>query len=105
MATLPNDFFTVATFGTLLGSVTLTTVVTGGLHKFLGWSPDKTGLIVSFAVVAAGLFLADKIADPKADIIGFFNSFLVYLSAAGVSDAAASKFRGEGRTFFRSYFH
>ena len=105
MATLPDDFFTVATFGTLLGSVTLTTIVTGGLHKSLGWSPAKTGLIVSFAVVTAGLFLADKIVDPKADIVGFFNAFLVYLSAAGVSDAAAGKFRAEGRPFFRSWFH
>ena len=32
MATLPDDFFTVATFGTLLGAVTLTTVVTRGLY-------------------------------------------------------------------------
>ena len=105
MAALPDDFFTVATFGTLLGSVTLTTIVTGGLNKSLGWSPAKTGLLVSFVVVIAGLFLAGKLSDPKADIVGFFNAFLVYLSAAGVSDAAGGSFRGEGRPFFRSWFH
>jgi hypothetical protein len=105
MATLPDDFFTIATFGTLLGSVTLTTIVTGALHKFAGWSPAKTGLIVSFAVITAGLFLTEKLADPKADIVGFFNAFLVYLSAAGVSDAAGGNFRGDGRPFFRSWFH
>jgi hypothetical protein len=106
MATLPDDFFTVATFGTLLGSVTLTTVTTGALYKQFGLSPAKTGLIVSCVVVAAALFLADKIGDPKSDIIGFFNACLVYLSASGVSDAAAGKFRdGGGRPFFRSWFH
>jgi hypothetical protein len=104
MATLPDDFFTIATFGTLLGSVTLTTIVTGGLYKSLGWSPAKTGLIVSFVVIIAGLFLAEKLADPKADVVGFFNAFLVYLSAAGVSDAAGGRFRGEGRPFFKSWF-
>jgi hypothetical protein len=104
MEALPGDFFTFATFGTLVGSVTITTIVTGGLYKALGWPPAKTGLIISFLVVAAGLFLAEKITDPKADIVGFFNAFLVYLSAAGVSDAAGGKFRGEGRPFFRPWF-
>ena len=105
MAALPDDFFTVATFGTLAGSVTLTTVVSGGLYKSLGWSPAKSGLVVSLVVIAAGLFLTDKIADPKADVIGFFNIFLVYLSSAGLSDALAGNFRGDGRPFFRSWFH
>jgi len=105
MATLPDDFFTIATFGTLAGAVALTTVVTGGLHKSLGWPPAKTGLLVALAVVAAGLFLADKISDPKADVVGFFNAFLVYLSAAGISDAAGSRFRGSDRPFFGSWFH
>jgi hypothetical protein len=107
MATLPDDFFTIATFGTLTGAVTLTTVVTGALFKFLGWPPAKTGLIVAFIVIIAALFLADKITDPKSDIVGFFNAFLVYLSSAGVSDAAAGRHRGgddNGRPFFRSWF-
>jgi hypothetical protein len=104
--TLPDDFFTVATFGTLAGAVGITTAVTGALYKALGWSPAKTGLAVAFLVTIAGLFLADKIGDPKADVVGFFNTFLVYLSAAGVSDAAGTTFRGPGpRPFFRSWFH
>lgn len=104
MAALPDDFFTLASFGTLVGSVTVTTIVTGGLYKALGWPPAKTGLFISFLVVVAGLFLADKLTDAKADIVGFFNVFLVYLSAAGVSDAAGGRYRGAGRPFFRSWF-
>ncbi len=107
MATIPNDFFTVASFGTLAGCVAITTVVTGSLYKFGGWQPAKTGLIVAFAAVAAGLFLADELSDPKADIVGFFNAFLVYLSAAGASDRASGPVvRGDTqrRPFFRPWF-
>ncbi len=107
MATLPDDFFTVATFGTLAGSVGITVVVTGALHKARGWAPAKTGLFAAFLVVIAGLLLADKIGDWKADVVGFFNAFLVYLSAAGISDAASSKTRGVApgsRPFFRPWF-
>jgi hypothetical protein len=106
MATIPDDFFTVATFGTLAGSVGITTVATAALDKALRWSPAKTGLVMAFLVIIAGLFLADRIADVKADVVGFFNAFLVYMSAAGISDAAGTtRFRGAGtRPLFRSWF-
>jgi Na+/alanine symporter len=107
MVTLPDDFFTIATFGTLAGSVGITTLVTAAIHRSFGWSPAKTGLAVAFLVIIAGLFLADKIADAKADVVAFFNAFLVYMSAAGISDAAGTtRFRGVGaRPWFRSWFH
>ena|ERR1700730_11895343 len=106
MPTLPDDFFTVATFGTLAGSVGITAVATGAIYKSLAWSPAKTGLAMAFLVIIAGLFLADKLTDAKADVIGFFNAFLVYMSAAGISDAAGTtRFRGAGvRPWFRSWF-
>ena len=107
MATLPDDFFTVATFGTLAGSVGITAIVTGALYKSHGWNPAKTGLFAAFLVIIAGLVLADRIGDWKADVVGFFNAFLVYLSAAGISDAASSNTRGVtggGRPFWRSWF-
>jgi hypothetical protein len=106
-STTPSDFFTVATFGTLLGSVTVTTFVTNGLFKAFGWKAKWLGLVVSFLVMLAALFLCDKITDPKADVVGFFNSFLVYISAAGVTEAAAGDHRGgaDGKTpLFRSWF-
>jgi hypothetical protein len=107
MATLPDDFFTFATFGTLAGASGITAVVTASLNKTFGWSPAKTGLAVALVVTFAGLFLADKLGDVKADVVGFFNSFLVYLTAAGISDAAGSpRFRGPGApSLFRSWFH
>ncbi len=105
MATIPDDFFTPASFGTLLGCVAITTAVAGGLYKSFGWSPARTGLIISFFAIAAGLFLADKLSDPKADIVGFFNAFLVYLSAAGASEGASgAAVRGLERPFFRPWF-
>lgn len=107
MPALPDSFFTPATFVTLLGSVTLTTVVTNSLFKAFGWKTKWIGLVVALFVIIAGLYLCDKIMDPKADVVGFFNGFLVYLSAAGVTEAAAGNHRGVvggGRPFFRSWF-
>jgi hypothetical protein len=108
MPTLPADFFTIASFGTLAGSAGITAAVTAALYKSLGWNPAKTGLAAAFLVVIAGLVLADKIIDAKADVVGFFNAFLVYLSAAGFSDFAASKVRGGlaagSRPLWRSWF-
>jgi hypothetical protein len=109
MATMPDDFFTVATFGTLAGSAGITAAVTGALYRSLGWNPAKSGLVVAFLVIIAGLVLTDKFADAKADVVGFFNAFMVYLAAAGISDAASSKFRGGlaagTRPFWRPWFH
>jgi hypothetical protein len=108
MATLPDDFFTLATFTTLAGSAGITAAVTAALYKSAGWNPAKTGLAAAFLVVGAGLVLADRITDLKADVVGFFNAFLVYLSAAGLSDLGASKTRGGlaagSRPWFRSWF-
>jgi len=102
MATLPDDFYTVATFATLAGSAGITAAVTVALHRAMGWAEAKTGLVAAFLVVAAGLALADKITDWKALVVGFFNTFLVYLTAAGFSDFASSRTRG--RALFRSWF-
>lgn len=106
-AVLPSDLFTIATFGTLAGSIMVTTLTTNGLAKAFGWRPKWLGLLVSFVVMAAALYLSDKIVDPKADIVGFFNSFLVYLSSAGATEAAAGSHRGGDDAkppFFRSWF-
>ena len=107
MAALPDDFYTVATFATLAGSAGITAAVTAALYKSMGWNAAKTGLAAAFVVVLAGLALADKIADWKAALVGFFNVFLVYL-AAGFSDFASSKTRGGltvgSRPWFRSWF-
>ena len=94
MAALPDSFFTAASFGTLASSVVITTVVTNGLYKAIGWAPEKTGLAVAFLVILAGLYFSGQLFILSADIIGFFNAFLVYLTAAGISGAAGSKFRG-----------
>jgi len=105
---LPDDFYTFASFATLAGTAGITAVVTGAIYKAFGLPPAKVGLVAAFLVVAAGLFFADKISDVKADIVGFFNAFLVYATAAGISDFGGSKFRGgagfAGRPFFRSWF-
>jgi hypothetical protein len=96
LAVLPDNFFQPESLGTLFGCVAVTTVVTGGLQRTFGWSPAATGLVVSFLVIVAGLFLADRLYDVKADIVGFFNAFLVFASAAGASAGIAAGGGGGG---------
>jgi hypothetical protein len=95
LAVLPDNFFQPETLGTLFGCVAVTTVVTGGLQRTFAWAPAATGLAVSFLVIIAGLFLADRLFDVKAAIVGFFNAFLVFASAAGASAGIAAE--GTGR--------
>jgi len=84
-ASIPGDFFTVASFGTLGGCVSLTTVATGALNMRFGWNKRKIGFLVAFLAVAASLFLSDEITNPKACVVGACNALLVYLTAAGAS--------------------
>jgi len=106
MAVLPDSFFQPDTFGTLFGCVAITTVVTGVIQNNCNTSPARTGLAISFLVVLASLFLADRLTDPKSLVVGFFNAFLVFASAAGATVRFAGGNRGDlgPRPFFRRFF-
>lgn len=102
---IPDSFFQPDTFGTLFGCVAVTTVATGVVQQKFNTSPAWTGLVFSFLVVLASLFLADRLTDPKSLVVGFFNSFLVFSSAAGATSAIAGGERGpnEPPPFFRRF--
>ena len=106
MAVLPDNFFQPDTFGTLFGCVAVTTVVTGVVQQKFKMSPAWTGLAISFLVVIASLFLADRLTDPRSLVVGFFNAFLVFASAAGATSGLAGEERGanEPPPFFRRFF-
>src|ERR1700681_17916 len=89
MAALPDSFFQPDTFGTLFGCVAVTTVATGVVQQRFKTSPAWTGLIFSFLAVIASLFLADRLTDVKSLVVGFFNTFLVFASAAGATSTVA----------------
>ena len=108
MAAIPDSFFQPDTFGTLFGCVAVTTVVAGVVQQKFKSPASWTGLVTSFLVVIASLFLADRLTDPKSLVVGFFNAFLVFTSAAGATSGLARSERGEvtasERPLFKRYF-
>lgn len=79
---LPRGFFTVSTFGTLGGCAIVTWVVTSVLSGIFGIDRKITGLIVSMAVVYAGLFLSKERRKAQY-VVAFFNGFLIYATVVG----------------------
>jgi hypothetical protein len=82
--TVPQDFFTAATFGTCGGCATATWVVTGVLSGLFHADTGIVGLITAMIVAYAGLFLSG--ARQKSQyIITFFNGFLIYATVVGAT--------------------
>jgi hypothetical protein len=82
--TLPQDFFTAATFGTCGGCAMVTWVVTGVLSGLFHIDTGIVGLIVAMIVAYAGLFLTSS-RQKSQYIITFFNGFLIYATVVGAT--------------------
>lgn len=89
-ASLPAEFFTTASFTTLLGLTGITLVLRNTLHSAFGWSRPWLGLLIALAVTELGVMFTD---DPsaRAYAIGLLNGCLVFLTAGG--SAAALSFQ------------
>lgn len=79
---LPQEFFTVATFGTASGCALVTWIVSGVLSGLFRIDPGFTGLIVAMVVAYVGLFLS-KARQKEQYVITFFNGFLIYAMVVG----------------------
>jgi hypothetical protein len=82
--TLPQEFFTAATFGTCSGCAMVTWVVTGVLCGLFHIDTGIVGLIVAMVVAFAGLFLSSP-RQKSQYIITFFNGFLIYATVVGAT--------------------
>ncbi len=81
---LPQDFFTVATFGTCSGCAMITWIVTGVLSGLFHIDTGIVGLIVAMIVAYAGLFLSSP-RQTSQYIITLFNGFLIYATVVGAT--------------------
>lgn len=82
--TLPQDFFTAATFGTCSGCAMITWIVTGVLSGLFHANAGIVGLIVAMIVAYAGLLLSSP-RQKTQYIITFFNGFLIYATVVGAT--------------------
>jgi hypothetical protein len=85
---LPKEFFTLQSMLTLAGAAGATFVVCNGLQKAFNFNPRWLALAVAQLIVLAGTSAtgATRLIDY---LVGVINGFLVYLTAAGGTDAAA----------------
>lgn len=80
----PSELFTSTTFRTLGGCVAVAGVVATVVSGIFRWDPKIVGLIVSFIVAYAALFMARK--RKRADyFVSGFNGFLIYFTLVGAT--------------------
>lgn len=85
---LPKEFFTLQSMVTLAGAAGATFVVCNGLQKAFNFNPRWLALVVAQVIVLAGT-ASTGATRPIDYLVGIINGFLVYLTAAGGTDAAA----------------
>jgi hypothetical protein len=111
MATLPPDFFTPASIGTLTGATGLCFVMTNGIRKAFGVNPKWLGLLVAQLIAFAGASLTHGTLTEY--ILAIPNGFLIFSTAAGAAsitsrtdadDSIGFSARQRRRTFWGSWF-
>jgi hypothetical protein len=84
-----EQFFTIGSLATLAGATGATLVVTNTAKQAFGFSRAWFGLLIA-QVICVGLAIQAKRSGSDY-VIAVLNGCLVYLSAAGASDAAGGK--------------
>jgi len=91
---IPNEFFTVTSFGTLGGSTAAVFVITSGVGYFM--SADKSlkyKKFISLALSFVCAFVAASLVSDKTWLtwlVAFVNGWLIFLTAVGVNSVAKS---------------
>lgn len=86
---MANEFFTLASLGTLAGATGATVAITNGLKTALNLNPRWLGLIVA-EVVCFSVLVAGGPTHPSDWFIGFLNGFLVFATSAGATSVGAA---------------
>jgi hypothetical protein len=109
---LPEQFFSFETFGSVTGSAVVVVVVANSLRYFLGFRQKWMLLLVSFVVV---LTISTQATEPNMAMRLFLivaNSCLLAMTAVGLNETAgrggeevkAKEFGAKPRKFFDSWF-
>lgn len=99
--TIPNDFFTVTSLGTLAGASAAVFIVTSIVGSFINATSSQNfkkiaSLVLSFILA----YLAASLIEDKSVttwIVAFFNACLIYMTATGVNAIIAPKGQPESR--------
>jgi hypothetical protein len=92
MITNQNDFFTLQTLGTFAGAVGATAVISNGCQQAFNFNPRWLGFSIAEAICIGAAFLpslettVDLPAAIPAILVAIVNGFLVFTSAAGLTN-------------------
>lgn len=95
--TIKGDLYTPSSIGTLSGATAIVFFITNGCQRAWNFNPKWFGLVVSIIVSLCGVyFLTD--GEPVQYFCGIVNGFVIYASAGGSTQAAASIATGTGQS-------
>lgn len=102
-----DDFFTVASFATLTGSVVAVVVIVNALRHALNWGPRWFGLALSVLVAFVAFYLTTNMGEqPKTANLGWIkaltiivNGCLIYTSAFGIQNTVVVSSSAAGMSF------
>ncbi len=105
-----DDFFTLASFATLTGSVVAVVVIVNSLRHALNWGPRWFGLALSILIAFVALHLTASVGDQSRTVgLGwikylavFVNGCLIYTSAFGIQNTVVAKPSSESDLSFQS---
>ena len=99
--TLPGDFFTPSSFGTLAGATFIVFAVCSGIQNAFNYNPKWLALLVSLVVSFLAAFITDSAASGTSGgvkyVIAFLNGFLIYASASGTNQVVGKDPPGKTR--------
>jgi hypothetical protein len=82
--TIPKEFWTRASFGTVAGCAVVTWLVAGVLGDVFNIANGALGLVVAIVVSYARLFVGKKTQRTGSQmVLAFFNGFLIYATVVG----------------------
>lgn len=90
-----DDFFTLASFGTLVGCVSATVVIMNVMRHVFNWGPRWMGFLVALAIAIVALVVTSGMGPSQTEqmgvvryLIALVNGCLIYTSAFGVQNNA-----------------
>ena len=90
--TIPEDFFTSDTFGTLAGAAGAVYLICGTLQKAFNFNPRWLALLLSLLISFARTYMEQSQSDNlfKGLVTAMLNGFLIYATATGTNQLTAS---------------
>ena len=94
-ATIPKEFFTRESIGSLAAVVTMVIVVANGIQTIFSWNPRWLALLIAEVICFAGLLHTNEKPAVLDYVLTVVNGFLVFAAATGATSAGNGLVKGK----------